>query len=183
MIRLGTQDAWAVFGSEETPKRPSGGYRYVLGREWAMPPGVECRFLTWLMLNPSTADHSVLDPTLQRVSGFSHAWGYAGFYILNAYAWRATDPRDLPRLDGRPNARAIGMHNDEQIAFWTGDRDVVVGWGKHCYRDRVLAIHGILARPGGARRIDCLGTNKDGSPRHPLYLPAATERRPWSPPA
>lgn len=170
--RLGTQLSWAMFSACRT-------YRYVLGREWPNDGAQSSEVLTWCMLNPSTADETELDPTLRRCAAFSRAWGYAGFYVINAYAYRATDPKDLPRDDGVLNAWAIGPHNDELIRFWSAGRDIVVGWGVGCHVDRAHFMGRALA---GANRVDCLGTNKDGSPKHPLYIAASTQRQPWSAP-
>ena len=42
-------------------------YRYRLSREWLLGDGVCC----FIMLNPSTADETVLDPTVRRCIGVS----------------------------------------------------------------------------------------------------------------
>jgi hypothetical protein len=44
-------------------------------------------------LNPSTADENKLDPTLTRIKNFSISFGYNTFYMLNIFAFRATDPK------------------------------------------------------------------------------------------
>ena len=45
-------------------------YRYSLWRQWDEGPSV-----LWIMLNPSTADVYVDDPTIRRCVGFAKAWG------------------------------------------------------------------------------------------------------------
>lgn len=195
-VFLGAPEAWAFFSepgrvtstSSEAavtvcPSLPpdEGGakYRYALGRTWA----AALPLLAWCMLNPSTATHLVLDPTLRACEVFSRAWGYGGMVIVNMYAWRATDPKNLPRHGRRIAPLAIGAHNDEQLGLWTGGADVVLGWGKHGDPVRARSLFDrVFMRTRGARRIDCLGTNNDGSPQHPLYIARSTERRPWSPP-
>jgi hypothetical protein len=168
MIRHGTDERWAELSE-------CGRYRYALGVMWG--PAVEV--LCGCLLNPSDADHIVPDPTSDRMIDFAKRWGYGGVVIVNPYAFRCSDPRDLPTLDRRPSTRAIGPENDERIELHATRRDVVVGWGKGCTIERARAVTAILRR--AATKIDCLGTNRDGSPKHPLYLKATTERRPWSP--
>lgn len=161
IIRLGTDDSWAIFSTDQV-------YRYALCRTW---PGASMpnKFVTWCMLNPSTADHEVLDPTLRRCEGFSKHWGYGGMYIVNAYAFRATDPKNLPRgRDKKLSAAAIGRHNDEQIAFWCSKRDVVLGWGANCDPDRANYLISVAFRD--ATDVCALDINADGSPKHPLYI-------------
>ena len=82
-------------------------YRYRLWREWGASP----RRVTFIMLNPSTADERVLDPTIRRCIGFAKAWGFDGVDVVNLFAWRSTDPAALARV-----ADPIGPDNDETIA-------------------------------------------------------------------
>lgn len=80
----------------------SGDYRYRLGRAWAGGP--TC---TFIMLNPSTADADQDDPTIRRCVGFAKALGCGALEVVNLYAYRATNPRDLLRQDER-----VGPEND-----------------------------------------------------------------------
>src|SRR5262245_44648837 len=72
-----------------------GRYRHVLTRQ--VGPGT--RTATFILLNPSTADARVNDPTIRRVIGFTRQWGYDRLTVLNLFAVRATDPADLKRAD------------------------------------------------------------------------------------
>jgi len=56
---------------------PCGKYRYLLERKWGI--GLPC--VTWIMLNPSTADAEKDDPTIRRCIGFSKAWGYGSLRL------------------------------------------------------------------------------------------------------
>ena len=103
------------------PSTPPARYRYRLSRTWD-PTGPVVAFV---MLNPSTADAEVLDPTVRRCVGFARGWGFGSLEVVNLFAFRATDPRDLLRA-----AAPVGAANDRAIldAASAADR-VVVAWG------------------------------------------------------
>ncbi|HDR1569813.1 TPA: DUF1643 domain-containing protein, partial [Pasteurella multocida] len=64
-----------------------GTYRYVLWRIWdTLLPRI-----TFIGLNPSTADESNDDPTIRRCINFAKKWGYGGIYMVNLFAYRSTD--------------------------------------------------------------------------------------------
>ena len=149
---------------------PDGRYRYRLGRRWA-----EGATVTWIMLNPSTADAANDDPTIRRCTDFTKRWGYGGLTVVNLFALRATDPRALRRAYDQP----IGLpDNDRHIVEATASAALVVAaWGAHgtmYARDRQVRM--LL----DGRAVHCLGTTKAGQPRHPLYLARDTELAVWS---
>jgi hypothetical protein len=67
-------------------------YRYTLSRTWEE----ELPRLVVIGLNPSTADHRQLDPTLRRVRNFAQAWGLGGLEHGHG-ARRLGRPRRLPQ--------------------------------------------------------------------------------------
>jgi hypothetical protein len=68
-----------------------GQYRYRLWRLWdALAP-----VMVWVLLNPSTADADTDDPTVRKCVGFARAHRYGGVVLVNLFAWRATDPKQL----------------------------------------------------------------------------------------
>lgn len=148
---------------------PARVYRYRLWREWEAAPSR----LLWIMLNPSTADETVLDPTLRRVEGFTRAWGYGGFLVVNLFALRSTDPRGLyvhPAPIGETHGR-FNVNDDEIQTAANRATSIVVAWGgEKVARDRAKAVLTFLR----SRPLGCLGVNSDGSPKHPLYLASAT---------
>lgn len=147
-------------------------YRYRLWRIWdqKIEPVVFC------MLNPSTADADTLDPTVRRCVGFAREWGAGGLVVINMFALRATDPRELTKVSVDD---AVGADNDEVILCAAAlAKEVVVAWGSH---STVVTRSSKLAAMIGPKAV-CLGTNQDGSPKHPLYLPANAQRVPWSHP-
>jgi len=141
-----------------------GRYRYVLTRTWSDLPDV-ARTLVVVGLNPSTATELVDDPTLRRCQHFARREGFVRLYMLNLFAFRATDPRELKRCE--PHAR-VGADNDEVLrGFLNSGSKVVAAWGDAKW-PFVLHRAGTVVRM--ADRFWCLGRTKGGAPRHPLYV-------------
>lgn len=157
-----------------------GRYRYSLIRRWGEADGPHALFI---MLNPSTADAEQDDPTIRRCIGFAKAWGMHGLCVVNLFAHRATNPKDLEASTGD----VVGPGNDRwivasaQAATFSGG-PVVVAWGASLPGDlgrpvafgvvRMLRHHGI--------EMQCLGRTKLGYPRHPLYVKGDTELEPFA---
>ena len=150
-----------------------GMYRYRLERRWA--PGST---VTWVMLNPSTADAEVDDPTLRRISGFSRRMGFGRLIVVNLYAYRATEPRDLWRATD-----PVGPENDWYLFDAMTGHVVVVAWGAHAHPDRIARFLEIHRSAPGAGRLHALALTGSGQPRHPLYLRGDLTPTPWSVPA
>lgn len=151
---------------------PDGLYRYRLDRWWAPESvGMGSTRMPYIMLNPSTADADVDDPTIRRCIGFARREGFHGITVVNLFAYRATDPDDL-RDSEDAGIRVFGPENKSHIidvAETAGQ--IVAAWGAHPFARRQAAlVLGHLRREGIP--VLCLGTTKDGSPRHPLYVKA-----------
>jgi hypothetical protein len=58
-----------------------GRYRYRLTREWGDGP-----LLTFAMLNPSTANAEIDDPTIRRCMSFGRREGASGISVFNLFA-------------------------------------------------------------------------------------------------
>lgn len=148
----------------------SGAYRYTLTREVGPAAGGRVVFI---MLNPSTADAEVDDPTIRRCIGFARTWGFGTLTVVNLFALRATNPRELLRHEF-PD----GMDNDRWTTWAIERADCIVcAWGALAkpLRHRARATEAWLR--GLGKWTYCLGHTKDGEPRHPLYVRADTERR------
>ncbi|WP_029458196.1 DUF1643 domain-containing protein [Solidesulfovibrio alcoholivorans] len=137
----------------------NGSYRYLLTRSWGGDP----REICWIMLNPSVADATADDPTIRRVRGFSEAWSFGGFTVVNLFAGIQTDPTKICGI-----CDPVGPENDDYIARAArGAQRIVCAWGAGCpWPHRPKAVIGMLL---GAP-LYCLGTTRGGSPRHPLYV-------------
>jgi hypothetical protein len=146
-------------------------YRYALTRWWdGRPPAV------FVMLNPSTADAVRTDPTVTRCLGFARRENCGGLVIVNLFALRATDPRELR---GHPDP--VGAGNDRFIReHCAAGRLVIAAWGAHGRlggRDRA-----VLALLGEARiAVRSFGVTAGGMPRHPLYLPSGAQLGSYAP--
>lgn len=142
---------------------PDMTYRYWLARTW----DDERPRLMVVGLNPSTADHQKLDPTLRRIRQFAKDWGLGGFVMTNLFAYRATEPKDMLAADD-----PVGPENDRHLVDTATDERtglVLAGWGTHGgYRDRDRAVTRLL----DGVKVWSLGRTKDGHPRHPLYVRA-----------
>ena len=143
---------------------PCGVYRYRLTRHWdSSLPRVR-----WVMVNPSTADASVDDPTIRRCMAFSRAWGCGSLVVVNLYAYRATDPDDLIR-QFKAGVDVVGPDNDAAIVDACGTGLTVAAWGaQHWAQQRAKRVLTLLRLAGA--RLHRIGVTKDGMPRHPLYV-------------
>lgn len=131
-------------------------YRYRLLRDLGGQLGAVCdRRLCWCMLNPSLADDTLDDPTMRRVIRFTRDAGYHQLEVVNLFAARATRPcRLYEHADPEGPANAHHM----RVAFARAHRHAE--WARW------------RANDAGHPHVYCLGTTADGSPRHPLYVPA-----------
>lgn len=147
---------------------PCRTYRYRLWRVWDWDADI----LPWVCCNPSDADERRLDPSARKVEGFTCRLGYGGWVIVNAFALVSTDPAGLV---GHPDP--VGPMNDLTLRM-LGWGPVVVAWGAvgGKYAERIARVRTLLADHG----LLCLGTTKDGHPRHPVRLGYDTPLVPWS---
>lgn len=155
---------------------PCQRYRYTLTRTWPDPllqPGHYGReWRLFVLCNPSTATAERDDPTIRRCMGFAQRWGLRGFVLVNLWAWRATQPRELGR-----ETDAVGPENDryirEALAVTTGP--VLAAWGalngvsrRLAPERRVLEVASFVPR---SRAVHALRLTQGGAPEHPLYIP------------
>jgi hypothetical protein len=150
---------------------PARTHRYRLWRAWTW----SAPRVAFLMLNPSTADETKLDPTLRRCLGFARAWGYGGFEVINLFALRSSKPSVL-----YTHKDPVGPANDAAILDVTLRCALTVAaWGVHGLRlhrgDTVRRMVANAGRPA----LHVLGLTRNGAPKHPLYLPADLEPTPW----
>lgn len=144
---------------------PDRAYRYLLRRTWE--PLTES--LLFVMLNPSTANALVDDHTIRRCTYYAKRHRYGGMSVVNLFALRATDPRQLlehPDPAGPDNWRVLTT-----LAIRDPGRLVVAAWGAY---DRRLGMFGdqvALLFTERGHTLHRLGTlTAAGYPRHPARL-------------
>ncbi len=92
--------------------------------------------------------------------------------MLNLFAYRATDPAEIAKRMGA-GLPIIGDQNDLWLTSETEGRKTLCCWGAALFaRGRAQAVETLLR--GLDRTLLCLGTTRDGFPRHPLYLRSST---------
>lgn len=138
-------------------------YRYELRRTWDLGR----RHLPVCMLNPSTADHLQDDPTIRTLIHFGRLWGYGGVIIVNLFAYRSSTPEVLlgtPDPVGPKN----GQHLVETLEYAAGSSGkMLAAWGNGGTLGDRASLFCSSARGYGVDLV-CLGTTKDGNPKHPL---------------
>ncbi|MCH1418575.1 MAG: DUF1643 domain-containing protein [Flavobacteriaceae bacterium] len=139
--------------------------RYRLWRIWAE----DRPLVLFLLLNPSRGDAIQNDPTVNRLIDFAETHGYGGFYLGNLYAHITPYPKELSELNLNLEKKNK-QHIKNMIALC---EDVVFAWGNHGELPQWLAE--LVQKPL------CFGQNKNGSPKHPLYLAKSTRLIPFFP--
>lgn len=147
-----------------------GVYRWLLWRTFAF--GGDRPPLGFVMLNPSTANASVDDPTIRRCLGFAYRENAGGIIVVNLIPYRSPDPRDVQDarkagidvfgrgpLNSISNAFAIEAVSNmaSKVVFGWGAK--VWPWADNEARNARCVFSGW-----------CLGKTKLGEPRHPLMV-------------
>jgi hypothetical protein len=150
----GNEMAGAIFS-------PDRAYRYALWRQWS--PETPARTISWVLLNPSTADAVQLDATLTRCRSHSRRWKFDRMNVLNLYAFRDRNP-DVMRRQVDP----IGPDNVAAIRQYVNESELcIAAWGEKVMHPGRLDWLRELVAPVP---IHVLGYTKTGEPRHPLYM-------------
>ncbi|MEH6667760.1 MAG: DUF1643 domain-containing protein [Psychrobacter sp.] len=137
-------------------------YRYNITRKWNLEGD---NLVSFIGLNPSTADASKDDPTLLRCINFSKSLGFDGMILVNLFAYRSTSPKAMKEF-----INPIGEENDAYIidAIMQTNKTILC-WGNHgVHKSRDIEIHNLIRT---YRELNfCFGKTLSNQPRHPLYL-------------
>lgn len=198
----------ALFSSRQAPVKPSsiklfeihrdalvtedpGGatFRWWLKRWWRAGP-----YVCWIMLNPSNADAEIDDPTMLRVMEFTRLWGFGGLVVVNIVPYRSSSPKiaDAWLRNGKGVDEIIASNTEIVLEHAAGAALRIAAWGNAPSEHWSPTIDWLWARLSGESDqagpvFHCLGTNADGSPKHPLArgrhrVPAGQQPIAWSPP-
>lgn len=137
---------------------PDRYYRYALWRRWSQVKPL----LLFIGLNPSVASSTVNDPTIIRMMVRASTDGFGGLLVSNLYSLVSSDPDVLLKREDS----AIGPDTDSYMRKMIDMAGrVICGWGSFpAAKRRYPDVLKIIPEPY------CLGINKDGQPKHPLYI-------------
>lgn len=143
-------------------------YRFTLWRIWD-----QSKPLAMIIgLNPSTADAVEDDRTIGRCVTFMRREGFGGFYMMNLFAFRATEPKDM-----KAELEPVGFMNNQWLRHISQDSErIIFAWGcdgGHMGRDKEVIQLFKDANPY------CFGLTKEGYPKHPLFLSGDTPLIPF----
>lgn len=153
-----------------------GRYRTLLWRQW----DTDLPCMNWVMLNPSTADAETDDATIRVCIGRARLMGFGGIRVANLFNYRATDPRELARIDD-----PIGPGGNQ--ALWNicsgADPFIIAAWGnggllKGDQRARWREVTEDICEDTG-NRLHALKLTNKGQPRHPLRIAYAEKPFLW----
>lgn len=132
-------------------------YRYTLWRKW----GKSSKYACFIGLNPSIADTYIDDPTLIRCVDFSKSFGYDAVCLINLFAYRATNPKNM-KIANEP----IGVENDDIIKLVTSHSEInIAAWGTlGIFKNRNIEVINMI------KDLHYLKLTKNNHPCHPLYL-------------
>ena len=157
---------------------PCGLYRYRLDRDVPLEGPFNPSTVLFIGVNPSTANADEDDATIRKMVGFAKRWGYSHITVVNLFAYRATDVRQLGKVT---DLMGPLWFNHVRQALNSADL-VVPCWGSRNKLPKTLrgnpdSMMQLLINK--AVRLAHLGLTERGDPRHPLRLGYDTPLRPF----
>jgi len=124
-----------------------------------------------LGLNPSTADSTKPDRTMNKVMHYANQEGFDGFAMINLYPRRATKPANLGEFNKEIHEKnlqkieaLVSKFENPVILLAFGNNIQYVKYLKSCFVD----IYNRLKKYSPSWK--CLDVGITGNPKHPLYL-------------
>lgn len=155
---------------------PCRRYRYWLAR-LIKPTTGKPKVVSFIMVNPSTADAHEDDPTIRSCKRIALRNGATHMVVVNLYAARSTEVKKLARMRD-----PVGLTNDFYLRRSLKADVVIVAWGSRkkmppCAMTRVSRL--CMFADERDVMLQCLGTTKHGDPRHPLFIRSDTPLERW----
>lgn len=155
-------------------------YRYTLHRSIPENAHLPLKPLLVIALNPSTAGETINDNTIRKLLEFGRLWGCTSLTVVNLFAFRTAYPTDLWAAQAA-GVDIVGPENDHHLrAMISSHRDgiILAAWGA----DKKAAKRSWeVCKLLPFFTTKCVARNKDGSPRHPLYVGYDEQLKPWIP--
>lgn len=140
--------------------------------------------LNFVGCNPSLADETKNDPTIERLQRRATELGFGWLMVTNIFAFKSPYPRDL-KVAMRKGVDIIGVDgngktNDEWIkSAANAAHSILCGWGRHGDMfDRGADVRKLL-QDAVPEKLFYLKLCHNGQPQHPLYIPYETKLAPW----
>jgi hypothetical protein len=144
---------------------PDGRCRFWLRRTWSDP---EAPRPLWIGHNPSGAYELHDGPTRRRIIEFCKLWKQPGCDLGNLYPFKSPDPAVCRRIAASTKAQL--QENLDHLARLSAQASMIVACFGNIARDQAWVDHVFeqiaSVRPG--MPVYCLGTTKDGAPKHPM---------------
>ncbi|MDZ5474152.1 DUF1643 domain-containing protein [Bacillus sp. 31A1R] len=152
-----------------------GNYRYSLIREWDIN---NSKSVVFVLLNPSTADDEEDDQTTKICIEFAKRWGFGSLQIVNLFAYRATDPKDLKNVNNYQ--KMVGEKNYQFLSTALDEADkIVCAWGEHgIIKKRYLDPS--LIKLFSNHQLYCFRELAKKQPKHPLGVDYTTPLKEYS---
>lgn len=150
-----------------------GFYRYSLWRVWCPSRPL----LYFVGLHPSTVDTTRDDPTIRRCVAFADRDYFGGIIVRNLFALMATSPASLFHATD-----PVGPKNMDYLRFvgrGSAFSRLVAAWGAFNGGRRLAEQFDRAVNLVRRNNPYCLGTTKNGSPRHPLCVREDAKMIPW----
>ena len=166
-----------LYPGTDTTWSPDRSHRYFLRRPASLLDQAK-PVIAFILLNPSTADERKDDPTVAKCRRYAAGWGFGEVIVLNAFAYRATDPKNM-----KAHPDPIGPDNDRTIletanAVHGLGGTLLCGWGTHgAHLDRSTHLRDLLKD----FPLKAFTLTRNGQPGHPLYLRGNLQPMQWKP--
>ena len=143
-------------------------HRYLWRDVWE-PSKLCCLFI---MLNPSKADETSTDDTIDTCIAHAKDWGCGGLYVANLFALVSTASGYLLNVLRQGSvAYAVGPQNDkvlQELASAEGIGLVVAAWGANVDKNQAAKERASAVRAMFTSRLCALGVTESGEPKHPI---------------
>lgn len=140
--------------------------------------------MVFIMLNPSTADGDVDDPTIRKCVKYAVREKFERLEVVNLFAYRATLPNEMKNAVVEAGDAYDHRGNDMVILNAVERAGLVVcAWGAHGRFvgrdfDMLQYLKANVLFSDLEKKMFALDINADGTPKHPLYCRDNIELKP-----